>query len=109
MHDGSESHSSIVPAKQPNKAEACDHVGYGETLHGTQVETPDTVKGEPEVGIQAYAEAAEGGEGRGWPRGTWAGKTGARRSAGDFCNARSTGYGRRKHLCVNTRGKSAVR
>jgi RNA-directed DNA polymerase len=44
-------------------------VGYGEPYPGTQVETPDTAKGEPKVGIQGYAEAAEVVEGRGLAKG----------------------------------------
>jgi group II intron reverse transcriptase/maturase len=44
-------------------------VGYGEPYTGTQVETPDTAKGEPKVGIQGYAEAAEVVEGRGLAKG----------------------------------------
>ena len=34
-------------------------VGYGEPYTGTQVETPETAKGEPKVGIQGDVEAAE--------------------------------------------------
>ena len=44
-------------------------VGYGEPYPGTQVETPETAKGEPKVGIQGYAEAAEVVEGRGLAKG----------------------------------------
>ena len=39
-------------------------VGYGEPYTGTQVETPDTAKGEPKVHIQGHAETAEVVEGR---------------------------------------------
>jgi RNA-directed DNA polymerase len=48
-------------------------VGYGEPYPGTQVETPDTAKGEPKVGIQGYAEAAEVVEGRGLAKGNLGG------------------------------------
>jgi retron-type reverse transcriptase len=48
-------------------------VGYGEPYTGTQVETPDTAKGEPKVGIQGYAEAAEVVEGRGLAKGNLGG------------------------------------
>jgi hypothetical protein len=43
-------------------------VGYGEPYTGTQVETPETA-GEPNMGIQGYAEAAEVVEGRGLAKG----------------------------------------
>ena len=36
-------------------------VGYGEPYTGTQVETPETAKGEPKVGIQGDAEGGGGG------------------------------------------------
>jgi hypothetical protein len=48
-------------------------VGYGEPYTGTQVETPETAKGEPKVGIQGYAEAAEVVEGRGLAKGNLGG------------------------------------
>jgi hypothetical protein len=74
MHDGGELDSSIVPVKQLNKAEAwAMMVGYGEPYTGTQVETPETAKGEPKVGIQGYAEAAEVVEGRGLAKGNLGG------------------------------------
>jgi RNA-directed DNA polymerase len=48
-------------------------VGYGEPYTGTQVETPETAKGEPKVGIQGDAEAAEVVEGRGLAKGNLGG------------------------------------
>jgi hypothetical protein len=70
MHDGGESDSSIVPVKRSNKAEACAMiVGEGNPYTGTQVETPETAKGEPKVGIQGDAEATEVVEGRGLAKG----------------------------------------
>jgi hypothetical protein len=75
-------------------------VGYGEPYTGTQVETPETAKGEPKVGIQGYAEAARLWREGGWPRGTWAGVTGTGRSAGILCNRHLTGYDRRRAGCA---------
>jgi hypothetical protein len=40
---------------------------------GTQIEKPGTAKGEPKVGIQGYAEAAEVVEGRGLAKGNLGG------------------------------------
>ena len=48
-------------------------VGYGEPYTGTQVETPETAKGEPKVGIQGCAGAAEVVEGRGLAKGNLGG------------------------------------
>ena len=74
MHDGGESDSLIVPEKQLNKAEACAMIaGYGEPYTGTQVETPETAKGEPKVSTQGYAEAAEVVEGGGLAKGNLGG------------------------------------
>ncbi len=47
--------------------------GYGEPYTGTQVETPETAKGEPKGGIQGDAEAAEVVEGRGLAKGNLGG------------------------------------
>jgi hypothetical protein len=75
-------------------------VGYGEPYTGTQVETPETAKGEPKVGIQGYAEAAEVVEGRGLAKGNLGGVTGTGRSAGIPCNRHLTGYDRRRAGCA---------
>jgi hypothetical protein len=48
-------------------------VGDGEPYTGTQVETPETAKGEPKVCIRGYAEAAEVVEGRGPAKGNLGG------------------------------------
>jgi hypothetical protein len=48
MHEGGESDSSILPEKRLNKVEAWTmRDEYGGPYTGTQVETPETAKGEP--------------------------------------------------------------
>ena len=73
MHVGGESDSLIVPEKQPNKMVAWTRMdGYGDPYTVTQVETPETAKGEPKVlglGIVKWRLWREGG----WPRGTLGG------------------------------------
>ena len=71
-------------------------VGYGEPYPGTQVETPDTAKGEPKVGIQGYAEAAEVVEGRGLAKGNLGGCNRDRTQCRIPCNRHLTGYDTRR-------------
>jgi hypothetical protein len=70
MHEGGESDSSILPEKRLNKVEAWTmRDEYGGPYTGTQVETPETAKGEPKVLCQGQVEAAEVVEGRGLAKG----------------------------------------
>ncbi len=70
MHEGGESDSLIVPEKQPNNVEAWTMtVGDGDPYPGTQVETPETAKGEPKVLCRGHDEMAEVVEGRGLAKG----------------------------------------
>jgi hypothetical protein len=75
MHDGGESDSLIVPVKQPNNMEAWTRMGgYGDPYTGTQVETPETAKGEPKVLGLGHDEMAEVVEGRGLAKGNRVGQ-----------------------------------
>jgi hypothetical protein len=97
MHDGGESDSLIVPGKQPNNMEAWTRMGgYGDPYTGTQVETPETTKGEPKVLGLGHDQWRRLWREGGWLRGTWAGVTGTGRSAGIPCNRHLTGYHRRR-------------
>ena len=74
MHEGGESDSLIVPEKQPNNMEAWTLMGgYGDPYTGTQVETPETAKGEPKVLCRGDDEMAEVVEGRGLAKGSLGG------------------------------------
>lgn len=74
MHEGGESDSLIVPEKQPNNMEAWTLMGgYGDPHTGTQVETPETAKGEPKVLCRGDDEMAEVVEGRGLAKGNLGG------------------------------------
>ena len=89
-------------------------VGYGEPYTGTQVETPETAKGEPKVLCRGHAEMAEAVEGRWQPkendaqsntpptqRGTRVsqGLSGVRRAAGERRQERFTAL--LHHVTVN--------
>jgi len=70
MHEGGESDSSIVPQKRPNNVESWTMIeDDGKPYTGTQVETPETAKGEPKVLSHGQDEAAEVVEGRGLAKG----------------------------------------
>ena len=74
MYDGGESDSPIVPLKQLNNMEAWTRIGgYGDPYTGTQVETPETAKGERKVLGLEHDEMAEVVEGRGLAKGNLGG------------------------------------
>jgi hypothetical protein len=64
---------------------------YGDPYTGTQVETPETAKGEPKVLCLAHYEMAEVVEGRGLAKGNRVGQNRVR-SAKSPCPMSLTGY-----------------
>jgi RNA-directed DNA polymerase len=69
MNDRGKSHSSVVPAKPPNKGGPERSAGQGELQTGTNRETGDTAKGEPKASTEGREPTAEGVEGRGLAKG----------------------------------------
>jgi len=85
-------------------------VGYGEPYTGTQAETPETAKGEPEVLCRGHEEMAEVVEGRGLAKGNSAERNRGRTQR-RVALSHELGRVRRAvaRLCVITQGRSPVR
>jgi group II intron reverse transcriptase/maturase len=64
MNEHGKSHSSVVPAKLPNKEGPEPRGSQGEPQTGTNRETGETAKGEPKATFEARESSAEGVEGR---------------------------------------------
>jgi RNA-directed DNA polymerase len=69
MNGHGKSHSSVVPAKSPNKEGPERIASQGKPQTGTNRETGETAKGEPKATDEGRKPTAEGVEGRGLAKG----------------------------------------